>query len=480
MKSYINFRQNVLEQKNTCLNETKSVLEEIENKKELNIFLAVNNEESLVSAEESDKRFANGNPRKLEGMLIGAKDNISMIRVPTTCGSKMLEHYKPIYDATVLKRVKAEGGIIIGKTNMDEFAMGSSNETSYFGHCKNPINTEYVPGGSSGGSAACVAANFAHTALGSDTGGSIRQPASFCGTVGFKPTYGRISRYGLIAFASSLDHVGTFSANIDDTALLFDVISGIDEFDSTSANLPPTNTFEKINDPLPSKFKVGLLPNFLLEKCADDVLNVYSKQITNLKNMGAEFVVLNFDFIDICVPTYIVITTSEASTNLARFDGIRYGHSIINNSNLGNSLTNISIEDLIAKNRSEGMGDEVIRRILVGTYFLSSKNHDVYYKAKKIRSLIKKSFIQAFEKVDLFFLPTSTTTAFKLNEKEADPVSMYLSDFFTTAASLAGMPAISLPLGFGNNNLPVGMQLQTNLWEEEKLFRFSKCLMNLN
>lgn len=471
MRTYINFRHQVKENKTTCVKTTQEVLDNIEINKHLNTYIQLNQEEALVAAEESDKRFKAEIPRKIEGMIIGVKDNISVRNLNATCASKMLSNYQPVYDATIIKRIKSEGGIIIGKTNMDELAMGSSNETSYFGACPNPINNDYVTGGSSGGSASAVASELAHTALGSDTGGSIRQPASFCGTVGFKPTYGRISRYGLIAFASSLDHIGTFSANIDDTAILFDVMSGVDELDSTSANMPSPQTFEKINAPIPTKFKVGVLPNNILEKCSNDVLNIYSKQLEHLKTMGAEFHTLNFNFIDICVPTYIIITTSEASSNLARLDGIRYGH----------RTDSSQIENYIALSRAEGFGDEVTRRLLVGTYFLSDGNSKGYYqKAVKIREVIKQNISEEFQKVDLMFLPTTTTVAFKSNEKNADPVSMYLSDFFTTSANLAQIPAISLPVGKDEQGLPIGMQLQANKWEEEKLFQFSKVLMNLN
>ena len=482
MKTYADFRNQIKNNKTTCLEETTFFLNNIEKNKHLNSFLQVNTEEVLAAAEESDRYFSSGKPRKLEGMVVAIKDNISVRGLKATCGSKMLTNYQPVFDATVIKKIKSEGGIIIGKTNMDELAMGSSNETSCFGGCKNPVNNVpvngntvnnnpddnnyYVAGGSSGGSAVAVAAGLAHTALGSDTGGSIRQPASFCGAVGFKPTYGRISRYGVVAFASSLDHLGTFSANIDDTALLFDAMSGVDEFDSTTANLPPTNTHEKINEPIPTTFTVGVLPDNILQKCSEYVLKVYSKQLENLRTVGAKFRTLDFNFIDVCVPTYIVLTTAEASSNLARLDGIRYG----------NHSQNInSKENFVANNRGDGFGLEVKRRLIFGTYMLANGNYKDYYsKAKKVRTVIKKNINEAFSKVDLFFLPTTSTVAFKSNEKDADPVSMYLSDFFTTSANLAGIPAISLPLGTDNNNLPIGMQLQANSLEEEKLLRFAK------
>jgi aspartyl-tRNA(Asn)/glutamyl-tRNA(Gln) amidotransferase subunit A len=477
MKSYIEFRQDVLNKKITCFEETKTALNNIEIKKNLNSYIEIN-AKALELAAEADKNFANGKPRKLEGMLVGAKDNISTSDMKMTCASKMLANFQPIFDATIIQKIKAEGGIIIGKTNMDEFAMGSSNETSFFGACKNPANPEYVTGGSSGGSCASVAAGLSHTALGSDTGGSIRQPAAFCGTVGFKPTYGRISRFGLVAFASSLDNLGTLSANIDDTALLFDVISGIDENDSTSANVKAANSFEKINEPLEKKFKVGVLSDDILQKCSPDVLNIYAKKLENLKSLGAEFQTINFDLIDYVVPTYLVLATAEASSNFARLDGIRYGHSS-QNYDFNSENSDNSKENLIALNRGEAFGEDVVRRLLAGTFFLSNDNLQKYYfRAKKMRELIKNTFAKIFNEIDFFFLPTTTTTAFKMNAKDNDPISMYLSDFFTISANLSGIPAISIPAGFGENDLPIGMQLQANSWEEEKLVRYSKALLN--
>ncbi|MDR0927549.1 MAG: Asp-tRNA(Asn)/Glu-tRNA(Gln) amidotransferase subunit GatA [Ignavibacteria bacterium] len=470
MKPYTTFRQNVLDKKQTCVDQTQQVLNEIDKCKDDNYFLEIN-EDALVSAAESDKRFQNGNPRPLEGMLVGVKDNISVIGMKATCASKMLATYRPVYDATAIKRIKDAGAILLGKTNMDEFAMGSSNETSYFGGCKNPVNDEYVTGGSSGGSAGAVALGLTHTALGTDTGGSIRQPASLCGTVGFKPTYGRVSRFGLIAFASSLDQIGTLSANVDDTALLFDTMSGIDANDSTTANLPPANTYAEINQPLPTQFNVGLIPDTILKNCSEDVLNNYHQQLDKLRNMGAIFHPLEFHFIDVCVPTYIVLTTSEASSNLARLDGIKFGHR-------AQTHTPEEYADVVALTRGEGFGREVKRRLIMGTIILTNGDGKNYVsKARKLRSLIRKNVLEAFEQVDIIFLPTTTSTAFKCNEHTADPVAMYLSDFFTTLANLSGIPAISVPTGNAPNGLPIGMQFQAKPWNESALFRFAKQLM---
>jgi aspartyl-tRNA(Asn)/glutamyl-tRNA(Gln) amidotransferase subunit A len=469
MKSYIEFRNEVINRNNSCKKETQEYLNKIEVSKAKNYFLQIN-DNAIKSAEECDKHFANGAPRKLEGMIIGVKDNISVNGMRTTCGSRMLENYNPVYDATVIKRIKDAGGIIIGKTNMDELAMGSSNETSFFGGCRNPYNQNYVTGGSSGGSAAAVADSLTHTSLGTDTGGSIRQPAAFCGTVGFKPTYGSISRYGIVAFASSLDQIGTLSANIDDTALLFDVMNGIDNYDSTTANMQPVNTIDFINEPIPNKFKVGILSDDILKKCDEDILKIYSQNIDKLKTMGAEFKVLNFNFIDVCVPSYIILATTEASSNLARLDSVRYGH----------RTENINSPDYVYLSRGEGFGIEVKRRLLLGTYYLINEYKlNAISKAKKIRQMIKHNINTAFNDVDIMFMPTTATTAFKCNERSADPVSMYLSDFFTTSANLSGCPAISIPVGTNEKGLPVGMQIQTNNFEEAKLFKYAKKIMKM-
>ena len=467
MKSYLEFKKEVINGNNSCIKETQEYLNKISASSQTNYFLQVN-EDVMNAAEESDKYYASKKPRKLEGMIIGVKDNISVKGMKATCGSKMLENYAPIYDATVINRIKNAGGIIIGKTNMDELAMGSSGETSYFGECKNPFNNEYITGGSSSGSAAAVASELSHTALGSDTGGSIRLPAAFCGVVGFKPTYGSVSRYGMIQLASSLDQLGTLSTNIDDTAILFDVISGMDEYDSTTANIPQNNTFDTIDGHLPNKFKIGLLSDNILKHCAEDVLKIYTQTLDKLKNMGAEFKVLDFDFIEVCVPSYIVIAMSEASSNLARLDGVRYGH----------RTENTNSAEYIYLSRGEGFGIEVKRRLLLGTYYLANEHKlNAISKAKKIRQQIKHNISNAFNDVDIMFMPTTATTAFKCNERSADPVSMYLSDFFTTSANLSGIPGISIPMGNNENGLPIGMHLQTNSWEEAKLFRYAKKIM---
>ncbi len=486
MIKYVEFRKQVIEKQTTCKKEAKEILDNISLNKNLNAYISIS-EKVLPTAEESDKRFSEGNPRKLEGMLIAVKDNISVAGMPTTAGSKMLQNYRSIYSATVISRIKEAGGIIIGKTNMDELAMGSSNETSYFGGVKNPVDLDYVPGGSSGGSAAAVAAGLAHVALGTDTGGSIRQPASFTGTIGFKPTYSSSSRAGVVALASSLDQVGTFSRSIEDTALLFDVMSGEDPADSTTTNSgnkiqSVSNTFQVLSEAIPNKFTVGILPEKTIRKCNDEVLKIYNSTLEKLSNLGAEFRAVEFIEPESWVPTYIILLATEASANLARLDGIRYGHNVFNsnNSNNFNNSNNIfGVDDYIAANRGEGFGEEVKRRVLLGTYLLTSNDSNKYYtKAKQIRQIVKNCYSDAFKNIDFMFLPTTATPAFKSDEKQSNPVQMYLSDFFTTSANLAGVPAISIPIGVSKNNLPIGMQLQTNHFEERKLFRFANALIN--
>ncbi len=447
---------------------TSNIFNKIKELSQLNAFITLCESEAIAAAEESDRRFAAGNPRKLEGMIIAIKDNISTKNVRTTCGSKILENFIPVYDATVIERIKSEGGIIIGKTNLDEFAMGSSNETSFFGPVSHPLNQEYVPGGSSGGSAVAVAAGLAHVALGSDTGGSIRQPAAFCGNFGLKPTYGRISRYGLVAFASSLDQIGIFSNDIHDSALVLDVISGVDEHDSTTAQMPSTNTLPNIASDF-KNLKIGILPDSDLADCSPEVLNIYNQYLEKLKNLGFELKTIKFDNMQAWIPTYYILATAEASSNLARFDGVRYGFRANEN----------ETNDIITASRSQGFGEEVKRRIMLGTYVLSSGYYDAYYKkAQQARRMIQNNYNDIFSQVDLVFLPTTPTAAFKKNEKTKDPISMYLSDFFTTSANLAGIPAISIPAGNAESGFPIGMQLQANMFEEDKLLSFCNFLNN--
>jgi len=462
MLSYSKFREQIANKETTSVDFTKQVLSKIDEMKHLNAFITVTDEFALSQAAESDKRFESNSARPLEGMIVAVKDNISTKDIKTTCASKMLENYVPVYNATAVDRLIEAGAIIIGKTNLDEFAMGSTNNTSYFGPVKNPLNEEYVPGGSSGGSAAAVAAGLCHVALGSDTGGSVRQPASFCGIYGFKPTYGRFSRYGLVAFASSLDQIGVFAANIDDVALVSDVISGPDEIDSTCVDMPKLNSYELLQDNTFNiqDLKIGILPPDSIESCDEEMKKVYLECIGQLKAAGATLQEVTFNFTSAWIPTYYIIATAEASSNLSRFDGIRFG----TRPEIGED------EDLFTAVRSNGFGDEVKRRIMTGVYVLSSGYYDAYYKkAQQVRRIIYDNYISAFSDVDLIFMPTTPTTAFPKDFKPANPVQMYMADFYTASANLAGICGINIPVGFDSNNLPIGMQLQAQKFDDEKL-----------
>jgi aspartyl-tRNA(Asn)/glutamyl-tRNA(Gln) amidotransferase subunit A len=425
-------------------------------------------------AEKIETKLANGDKiGSLAGLPVAVKDNICTDFGKTTCASKILENFKSPYNATVIDKLLAEDAIIIGKTNLDEFAMGSSTENSALGKTVNPWDSERVPGGSSGGSVAAVAARLCFAALGSDTGGSIRQPASFCGVVGLKPTYGRISRYGLVAFGSSLDQIGPITRDVSDAALMMNAISGWDSADSTSvpSEYVPKIDYEKdIEKPL-ENLKVGVIPE--LASGADrNVLESVQKGIDFYKNNGAEIVELETPHLEYSVSCYYVVATAEASSNLSRYDGVRYGRRAENP------------EDLIqvyTKSRQEGFGDEVKRRIMLGTYALSSGYYDAYYlKALKVRNLIREDFKKAFEKCDCIITPVAPTTAFKIGQNVDDPLKMYLSDIYTLGVNLAGLPAVSIPAGFDEHNLPVGMQIITDYFREDKLLRIARMFEKEN
>jgi len=417
---------------------------------------------TLEKAYEEAKNF-NGKG-KLTGIPVAVKDNILTYGVKTTCSSKMLENFIAPYDATVSKKLKEEGAILIGKTNMDEFAMGSSTEYSAFGPTKNPWDLERVPGGSSGGSAAAVAALMSPVSLGSDTGGSIRQPAAFCGVIGLKPTYGRVSRYGLVAFASSLDQIGPFGRYTEDVALLLEVISGKDPKDSTSANKPVPAYSEEIKKPL-GKIKAGVPKEIYELGLNEEVKEVFERWLGELKNQGIEVEVIELPHLKYAIPIYYIIATSEASSNLARYDGVRYGYRTPNYKDL---------KELYTKTRDEGFGPEVKRRIMLGTFALSTGYYDAYYlKAKKIQRLLYEDFIKAFQKVDVILTPTTPTPAFKFGEKLSNPVDMYLSDIFTVSVNLATVPAVSVPIGFSKENLPIGGQIIGRPWDEATILKIS-------
>lgn len=424
-------------------------------------------DETWLNNHEATQSKING---PLSGKLIAIKDNMNVIGLQTSCGSNFLKNYIAPYDATVIDRIKKAGGIIVGKANQDEFAMGSSNEYSAFGPCKNPVNPEHVPGGSSGGSAAAVAAGLVDYALGSDTGGSIRQPAGFCGVVGLKPTYGRVSRYGLTAFASSLDQIGPITKTVKQAAELLQVIAGKDEFDATSTDIEVDDYVSKLNDD--SVKTIGVPYHLLQEGLDPDVKVRIEEAIELLKKDGKVIKEIKLPYLKYSIAVYYILATAEASSNLARFDGVRYGSR--------SSEKVESINDFYAKNREAGFGPEVKRRIMLGTYVLSSGYYDAYYaKAQKVRRLIYEDFQNAYKKVDTILLPTCPTPAFKLGEHVNNPMAMYLSDIFTVSVNIAGIPGISIPVGNTSKGLPVGMQILANLYEESKILQLAQRMETL-
>lgn len=431
-------------------------------------YLSTCREEAYKRADEVQKQIDAGelNWSPLAGVPVGVKDNICTKGVKTTCSSKILENFTPTYNATVIERMNKAGMIIIGKLNMDEFAMGSTSETSYFGSTNNPWDIDRVPGGSSGGSAAAVAADEAPIALGSDTGGSIRQPCSFCGVTGLKPTYGAVSRYGLIAYASSLDQIGPIGKNVEDCAALFEIIGGKDDKDGTSMDYPKFGcNAVKVNS-LTGK-KIGIPSDYLSEGISPDVKNAILEAAEQLKALGAEVEEFPMPIVKYAVPTYYIIASAEASSNLSRYDGIKYGYSSPNAKNL--------IETYV-KSRSEGFGMEVKRRIMLGNFVLSSGYFDAYYmKALRAKKLIQQSFFDAFEKYDMLLGPVAPTTAPKKGESLSDPLKMYLGDIYTVMVNLAGLPAVSVPCGFDSNNLPIGMQLIGKPFDETGIMQASYC-----
>jgi len=419
---------------------------------------------ALQHAAELDARLKGWRKTQpLTGMPLAVKDNLCTEGVPTTCSSRMLQHFIPPYDATVVAKLRAQDYLLLGKTNLDEFAMGSSTEHSAFGPSRNPWNLHCVPGGSSGGSAAAVAAEECVAALGSDTGGSIRQPAAFCGVVGLKPTYGRVSRYGLVAFASSLDQVGPITKDVSDAALLLGVIAGHDPMDSTSADLPVPDYTKALRKKDLKKLTVGVPVEFFAEGLDPEVEQAVKAAIGELKNLGGTIKEVHLPRTDAAVAVYYVIATAEASSNLARYDGVKFGL---------RAKETKDLLDLYTKTRQEGFGPEVKRRIMLGTYALSSGYYDAYYgKAQAVRTLICQDFRTAFQDVDLIVTPVTPTPAFRLGEKSEDPLQMYLSDIYTISINLAGLPAISVPCGFSKAGLPIGVQLIGRAFEEETLLR---------
>ncbi len=431
-------------------------------------YISIFEKQALAKAKEVDDKIAAGEAvGELAGVPVAIKDNMCTTFGATTCASKILENFYSPYNATVIERLLAADAVIVGKTNMDEFAMGSSTENSGLKQTVNPWDTSRVPGGSSGGSAAAVAGGLCFAALGSDTGGSIRQPASLCGVVGLKPTYGRVSRFGLVAYGSSLDQIGPLTRTVSDCALMMNVIAGHDEKDSTSVSesiAPVCDYLEKLDEPI-RRLRIGVVPE-LNAGSDSDVQKAIAEAIAVYEKLGAEIVEIEMPHFDYAIAAYYVIATAEASSNLARYDGVHYGH---------RTADKADYIEVYTKSRAEGFGKEVKRRIMLGTYALSSGYYDAYYlKALKVRNLIRGDFNNAFEKCDCLLMPVSPTTAFKMGEKVDDPLKMYLSDVYTIAVNLAGIPGISVPCGFDENNLPIGLQILAAAFAEEKLLRIAR------
>lgn len=442
---------------------TKAVLSRIEKTEDkLNSFVTVAGDEAMKSAEIADGMIAAGKVTPLTGIPLAIKDIFCTKGLLTTCSSKMLYNFVPPYDATAVSRLKAEGAVIVGKTNMDEFAMGSSTETSHFGTTKNPWDITKIPGGSSGGSATSVSADQCIASLGTDTGGSIRQPASLCGMVGLKPTYGRVSRYGVIAFASSLDQVGPMTKDVEDSAILLGSIAGFDPKDSTSIKTDVPDYKDMLSGDIKG-LKIGVPKEYFVDGMDAEVAQAVRKSIDDMKSMGAEIVEISLPHTEYAVAVYYIVAPAEASSNLARFDGVKFGHRASNVDGL---------IDMYKKTRSEGFGQEVKRRIMLGTYALSAGYYDAYYlKAQKVRTLIARDFKEAFEKCDVIVTPTTPTTAFSIGEKSNDPLQMYLSDVLTISCNLAGIPGISIPCGFSKAGLPIGLQMLGNHFDEATILR---------
>jgi len=443
---------------------TKDFVNRCIKSKKLNSFITDNFDNALKISKKFEIK-SNQN-KQLPGIPFAIKDLFCTKGIKTTAGSKILNNFIPTYESTVTQNIWNEGAILLGKLNCDEFAMGSSNETSFFGNVENPVGKKLVPGGSSGGSASALAANLTPATIGTDTGGSIRQPASFTGTVGLKPTYGSCSRWGIVAFASSLDQAGPMTKNVKDCALLFQVMSSYDQKDSTSVNFTRERYSEKLNQNIKG-MNIGIPKEYRVEGMPSDIEKLWKQGIEYIKNSGANIVDITLPHTNYALPTYYIVAPAEASSNLARYDGVKYGLRTD-----GNNLI-----DMYEKTRSEGFGDEVKRRIMIGTYVLSSGYYDAYYlKAQKVRKLIKSDFDTAFDKVDAILTPSTPTSAFKIGEKTNDPVSMYLNDIFTVPVNLAGLPAISIPGGHDEKGFPLGLQIIGKAFEEQTILNVAYCL----
>ena len=462
--------QNALKSNSTsCVSITLNYIQRIEKCKHLNAFVEVYTDEALERASDVDEKLRKGSAGMLAGMVVGIKDNLCYKDHKVSASSKILDGFESLFTATTIQRLLDEDAIIIGRLNCDEFAMGSANKNTIYGAVKNPLDTTLVAGGSSGGSAAAVAAGLCLASLGSDTGGSIRQPASFCGIVGIKPTYSRVSRYGLIAYASSFDQIGPLTNNVDDAALLLEVLSGKDDFDSTvSSRKVPNFSKEKFDG---KTKKIAYIQDSLNREGLDpEIKQFMEEKILDLKKKGHVVDPISFPMLDLLVPTYYIISTAEASSNLARYDGVHYGQRGDGNTNLESTYIN---------SRTKGFGEEVKRRIMLGTFVLSIGYNDAYFtKAQKIRRLIQEETNSMFEQYDFIISPTTPNTPFKINQTYTDPTVIYLEDIFTVQANLSGNPAISLPLGKHSNGLPIGMQIMSDNFHESELLNFSRYLSN--
>jgi len=471
LNNYTSYKETynaLLNKETTCVKIIDNYLQTISDKNsEINAFIEVFSDQAKERANQIDKKISDGTAGKLAGMVIGVKDNICIANHRVSAASKILDGFQSLYSATVIEKILEEDAIIIGRLNCDEFAMGSSNENTIYNAVRNPHNTNKVPGGSSGGSAAAVASNMCLAALGSDTGGSIRQPSSFCGLVGMKPTYSRVSRYGLIAYASSFDQIGTLTNTVEDSALILEVISGKDEKDSTSSSKLVENYSEI---PTPKKKKIAVLKDCFDREGLDSEVKVRIEQtIEKLKEKGHEIENISFPELDFLVPTYYVLSTAEASSNLARFDGVHYGY---------RTESPLDMEETYVKSRTEGFGEEVKRRIMLGTFVLSAGYHDAYYKkAQQVRRLVQNKTEKILMDFDFILSPTTPHTAFDIGNKHTDPTAMYLEDIFTVHANISGNPAINLPLYTHSNGMPFGLQLLSKKFKEKELYSISSEIM---
>lgn len=456
----------------TCVERVQFHLNQIKSKQHLNAFLTVYDEEALLRAQQIDEKIKNGTAGKLAGMVVGLKDVLAYKDHPLQASSRILEGFISQFNATAVQRLLNEDAIIIGRQNCDEFAMGSSNENSAFGPVRNEIDPTRVPGGSSGGSAVAVMADMCQVSLGSDTGGSVRQPAAFCGVIGLKPTYSRISRYGLVAYGSSFDCIGVFSKSLEDIALVLEVVAGADKFDSTVSSLPVPSYHREMKEGA-TTYRIAYIRETLESSALQrEIRQAIEHKIGQLRSTGHTVEAIDFPLLEYVLPTYYILATAEASSNLSRFDGVRYGF---------RSKNTTDLESLYKKTRAEGFGKEVQRRILLGNFVLSSSYYDAYYtKAQKVRRLIREKTKDVFRDYDFIIMPTTPTTAFKIGELTDNPVEMYLADLFSVQANVAGIPGISLPCGHDDQGLPIGVQLIADDFKELDLFRFSEVFLGLN